>query len=151
MRIPIVSRKEGANTKKGRKAFFRAYFLPDSDRSVRGGSLRRCSGAIVAVLILGRFSQKVKISQPGSPPRWPVADQIQNFQSELRSIYSQKSASTVPITPLQLAVLSVQTSQPTLKVHFEQPDGNCRPAFSRLKSARSLRRRLRRLTRLGNF
>jgi|SRR6516162_764549 hypothetical protein len=65
MRIPIVSRKEGANTKKGRKAFFRAYFLADSDRSVRGGSLRRCSGAIVAVLMLGQLSQRVGIKPPG--------------------------------------------------------------------------------------
>src|ERR1700746_921945 len=95
MRIPIVSRKEGANTKKGRKAFFRAYFLPDSDRSVRGGSLRRCSGAIVAVLMLGRFSGKVEISRSVSPSRWQVADQIQNLQSALRSIYSPKSPSTL--------------------------------------------------------
>src|SRR5262249_34844292 len=67
--MPIVSRKEGTNTRKGRKAFFRAYFLPASDRSVCNGALPLCSGAIVAVLMLGRLSQGIEIKpHPGSQP-----------------------------------------------------------------------------------
>src|SRR4029077_8167040 len=61
----------------------------------------------------------------------PMVGYRPNSKSSIRTmmIYSQKSASTLPITSLQLAGRSVQTSQPTLKVRFEQPDGKLPPGL----------------------
>ena len=52
IKMPIVSKNEGAKTKKGRNAFLRAYFFPASESSVRGGSVRGGCGSAVAVLML---------------------------------------------------------------------------------------------------
>ena len=52
IKMPMVSKNDGARTRKGRMAFLRAYFFPASDSSVRGGSIRFWTESAVAVLML---------------------------------------------------------------------------------------------------
>jgi hypothetical protein len=55
IKIPMVSKNDGARTRKGRKAFLRAYFFPASESSVGGGLLRFWTESAVAVLMLMKW------------------------------------------------------------------------------------------------